>query len=178
MKILRSVLSLLLSFGLFACVPLGYVRYRPETTPSRADRVGFNVVSLPITPLGSEEPADFLSHTAWFDDYETFAAWYETTIATLEGDALDDFVDAYRHYGEQYFDLHGLAFVSFFETSGSIRPAIWRTYLSDDGILSVLIEELRPLSGMTDDMRSHAYAFEFDRNVEVTEIMLVFPDPA
>jgi len=177
MKKIMMFLMGALAFSLFACVPLGYVRYRPASTPSRADRVGFHVVNLPLTPLGTEEPQDWLPHTAYFDDYETYAAWYETTADTLSGEALDDFVDAYRFYGEEYFDLHGLAFVTFFETSGSIRPTIWRMYLSDDGVLQVLIEELWPLSGMSQDMRSHTYAFEFDRDVAVTEIMLVFPDP-
>jgi len=176
MKFLRYGVTLLLSFCLFACVPLGYVRYRPESTPSRADRVGFRVVSLPITPLGTEEPEDFLPHTAYFGDDETFAAWYETTADTLSGEALEDFVDAYRFYGEEYFDLHGLAFITFFETSGSIRPAIWRTYLTDDGVLRILIEELWPIDAMTEDMRSHTHAFEFDRDIAVTEIILVFPE--
>jgi len=174
MKTLRFI-TLLLAFGLVACVPPGYVRYRPESTPSRADRVGFHVVGLPVTPLGTEEPEDSLPHTAYFDDFETFSVWYDETRDGLEGDARDAFVLAYRHYGEEYFDLHGLAFVTFVETSGSIEPAIWRVYLTD-GTLQVLIEELQPVAGGSCDMAWHAYAFEFDRDAAVEEIVLVFPD--
>ncbi|HAQ56496.1 MAG TPA: hypothetical protein DCR44_03745 [Acholeplasmatales bacterium] len=168
-------LILPLFFLLVACVPFGYVRERPADLPSRADRVNFRLVSLPLTPLGSDEPEDHLDHSAWFDDHESFSLWYAETVVTLENDAKDDFEEAYHGYDEDYFDRHGLAFVTFVETSGSIRPAIWRTYLTD-GTLRILTEELYPIDGMTENMVWHSVAFEFDRDAAVDEIFLVFPN--
>lgn len=173
MKRFTAALLIVGFVAMNACVPLGMVRYRPDCPYSRADRVGFHVVDLPFIPIDMND--DWTAQTAAFDAYDEFTIWYSEKIGALTETESVVFADAYATYEDNFFDNQGLAFATFWLPSGSIVADVWRTYLTDDGILHILIEELRPIDGMTEDMRGYAVALEFYRDTDVVGVEIHRP---